>query len=64
MTLRRTIITDIYCDECDELYYGNDGSLSSCPPAPTVRQNAKKSGWIRKGGKDYCDQCAERLQTS
>lgn len=61
--IRTTTLRDIICDGCAYVYYGNCGSLATCPYAPTVRRNAREEGWKQlktpAGPQDFCPECLE-----
>jgi len=50
-----TIETLVFCDGCGENHSGDDRSFS----AAYIRNSRKAMGWIRKGSKDYCPECAK-----
>jgi len=58
---------------CRSVFLYCDAEAKDCPrkgdqfgdyvhqTAAAVRQAARIYGWVRRDGKDYCDDCAKRL---
>ncbi|MFF8482368.1 hypothetical protein [Streptomyces antibioticus] len=52
----------VFCDACHQPL-----DSSTVPSAFTVgeaRRDAKRSGWVRKGGRDLCADCAAATDTT
>lgn len=50
------IETIVLCDECGEQCSGDDRHS----PAHVIRKLRSQFGWIQKGSKDYCQNCAPK----
>lgn len=53
-----TVTTDVFCDgpDCADWVHGTTGTR---PNAAEARSNARRYGWKRIDGKDYCPDCAK-----
>ncbi len=49
------IETLVFCDDCSHQNSGDDRALN----ARQIRASRKQSGWIQRGSKDYCPDCAK-----
>ena len=57
-------ITYVYCDGGEECQFPGEPYTADAGPDETAaiqRATYNKNGWLFKGGKDYCEGCADRL---
>lgn len=52
------IETIVLCDNCGHQNSGDDRNLS----ARQIRKSRGLCGWIQRGSKDYCEQCAPKFK--
>jgi hypothetical protein len=50
--------TLVFCDSCGDNCGGDDRSFN----ARHIRANRKKGGWVQRGAKDYCPNCAVKFK--
>lgn len=61
MTMSYTKSVTIWCDGpfCAN-WIGAEGAIWKWETARSARKMAKRAGWVRKGNKDLCPECARR----
>lgn len=52
-----TISTDVFCDGFEDCSQWIEGTTGPRSDAKAARKNAKRYGWKRVRGKDYCPDC-------
>ena len=54
------IETLVFCDRCGENSCGDDREQT----AKAIRKSRKSAGWIQRGSKDYCGECADKIKNN